>query len=109
MAVSSFMLCQNCVRSVKHAEEDFARPCRHQDEKRHVVDDPKSDVAEETTEMDDNDDTTHDNNSFVASTPRNSSFQCEGCANQSQCTDCFVRQTITTSENSHRVHLSDEI
>ena len=49
MVVSSFMLCQNLVRLVKHPEE-----------KRHVVDDPKSDVDEERTEMDDNDNTTHD-------------------------------------------------
>jgi hypothetical protein len=88
-------------------------PCRHPEETRHVVDNTKSYV--ETNEMDDNDHTVHDYSSFVTSTPRKSSFQCEECFNQSQCTDCFVRQDMTrqTSHDGHirphRVHFSDEI
>lgn len=84
-------------------------PCRHPEANRHVVDDPKSDVDEETNEMDESHDTTNHYSSFVTSTPRNTIYQCEECGNQSQCTDCFVRQTLMTNEKSHRVHFPDEI
>ena len=82
-------------------------PSRHQEEKSHGVDDPKSGVDKDITEIDD--DTIHDDSSFVTSTPRNGRFQCEECINQTQCTDCFARQIIMTSDKPHRVHFSDEI
>ena len=34
--------------------------------------------------------------SFVTSTPRKTVFQCEECDFNSQCIDCFARQTVET-------------
>ena len=38
-----------------------------------------------------------DNDSFVTSPPRMENYLCRECENQTQCTDCFVRQTLEES------------
>ena len=34
---------------------------------------------------------------FLTSTPKKTKFECEECENKSQCTDCFVGQTLASS------------
>lgn len=41
---------------------------------------------------------------FKTSTPKKKKIQCSECLNKSQCTDCFVRQTLKIG---HRVHFSE--
>ena len=42
---------------------------------------------------------------FKTSTPKKKRIQCSECLNKSQCTDCFVRQTLKLG---HRVHFSED-
>ena len=37
-----------------------------------------------------------DHSSFVTSTPQK--FDCKECQDQTQCTDCYVRQVVETSQ-----------
>ena len=41
-------------------------------------------------------DMNHDDK-FLTSTPKKTKFECEECENKSQCTDCFVGQTLASS------------
>ena len=50
--------------------------------------------------------------SFVTSTPQKEKYQCQECENQTQCTDCFVRQTLEesgqlNSNKKRKVHFKD--
>ena len=56
--------------------------------------------------MDDNDATT-EYTSIVTSTPQKTEFNYEDCINQSQCTDCFVRQEMVGLPK-HKVHFAYE-
>ena len=57
------------------------------------------------TEIDDLDYSSMNESSlFKTSTPKKKRIQCSECINQSQCTDCFVRQTLKIG---HRVHFSE--
>ena len=76
---------------------------------RHTTD--KS-VASKDTEMEDveddsmaGNDTTNEYTSFLTSTPQKTQFNCEDCRNQSQCTDCYVRQETVRVP---KVHFSED-
>ena len=43
---------------------------------------------------------------FRTSTPKKQRIQCSECSNRSQCTDCFVRQTLKIG---HRVHFAEDL
>ena len=80
---------------------------------RHVED--EVDITSDNSIINDNENCSqnsgHDSSSFVTSTPQKKSFQCEECVNQSQCTDCYVRQHIETGQlpmnRKHRVNFKD--
>ena len=69
-------------------------------------------MASKDTEMEDveddsmaGNDTTNEYTSFLTSTPQKTQFNCEDCRNQSQCTDCYVRQETVRVP---KVHFSDD-
>ena len=53
----------------------------------------------------DGNDTTTEYTSFLTSTLQKSKFDCEDCINETQCTDCFVRQATIRVP---KVHFSDD-
>ena len=72
---------------VNHVNRDYA----HSEEVssgKHVME-----LNDDATKSDMEDkDVSDDSVNFVTSTPVKRKFNCEECANQSQCVDCFVRQ-----------------
>ena len=80
-------------------------PYRHSEMKRNSSVDKEIDNLENSEKME-NDNTADENISFTTSTPKKGQFECEECKNESQCTDCFVKQVMI---KKHRVHFSVEI
>ena len=77
---------------------------RHSETKSNSIDDKEIDNLENSEGTED--ETAEDTISFTTSTPQKGRFECEECKNQSQCTDCYVKQVTV---KSHRVHFSDDI
>ena len=78
-------------------------PFRHTTDKKVASNDTEMEDAE-VDSIDEND-TTDEYNSFVTSTPQTNQFDCEDCRNQSQCTDCYVRQVTVRVP---KVHFSED-
>ena len=81
-------------------------PYRHSKEESNDMIDARDTMIENyenESEMEETD-YTNEKESFLTSTPQKRKFECKECLNQSQCTDCFVRQVM---EKSHRVHFSE--
>ena len=77
-------------------------PYRHSEERNYITN--LDDVEESDIEK--NDITSDEKKSFTTSTPRKRKFECEECDNESQCTDCFVRQDMATRQ---QVNFADDV
>ena len=55
----------------------------------------------EESDMENNYTSNEEVESFAASTPRKRKFDYAECNNQSQCIDCFVRQTLLPPQTVH--------
>ena len=72
-----------------------------EEEKESKINDTKIDNLENGSMNENND--TKESSVFKTSTPKKKRIECSECFNRSQCTDCFVRQTL----KRHRVHFSE--
>ena len=77
-------------------------PYRHSKDESDAFHDTKMENAESVME---DSEYIVEKGSFATSTPQKRKFDCKECLNDTQCTDCFVRETLASS---HSVHFSDE-
>jgi hypothetical protein len=84
-------------------------PLRHFEKEVNTIHDTEIDMDEEQCNTIDADSVVDDYESFVTSTPQKTKYQCDECNNITQCTDCFVRQTLDAgkSNRKHKVHFKD--
>jgi len=80
-------------------------PYRHSKEERNERNDTGDtqidDLADEDSISLDEENTSDENAQFLTSTPKKRKIECEECINQSQCTDCIVRQVLRKTQKVH--------
>ena len=78
-------------------------PLRHVEKEVNATMDTEIDIEEEQCSQND-----ADNNyeSFVTSTPQKTEYQCDECENETQCTDCFVRETLGTGKSCRKFQVN---